>query len=446
MHAGLLPALLVAFLVMHVYVFRRHGVKAADPERAATVTFWPDQVLRDSVACLAVLAVVLLLAVFKGAELSAPANPSEAYSAARPEWYFLSLFRFLRFEFVEQYGLAFGAIYLPAAVMGVILLMPLIALIKGGHYFNVLFMSVLAAGVIGLTVLAMVEDRRDLDHQAALAEAERDAHRIVELASLPAKIPVEGASSLLRSDPFTQGPRLFSKYCASCHRWNGHNGRGHAVFETDPKTQKSVMMAATAPDLGHFASRSWWTEILTNFENYFSPVAGSNYDLERSAEEGMVSWFRENQEVLRDDANKEDIRAMVEFLVAQTGRDDLDIDETLASRGQEVLGSGELTAGSITTCDNCHAEVGGEFVAGTDNSGIPELNGLGSHDWLTALITNPGAPQFYGENNQMPAFANKISPQDLELLVRYMTGDYPSTHITPYPTPDPELLPAPIEH
>ena len=150
MHAGLLPGLLVVFLVMHIYVFRRHGVKAPDPNRAPTVTFWPDQVLRDAVACLAVLAVVLLLAVFKGAELSAPANPSEAYSAARPEWYFLSLFRFLRFEAVEQYGLAFGALYVPGAVMGVILLMPLIALIKGGHYFNVLFMSVVALAVAGV--------------------------------------------------------------------------------------------------------------------------------------------------------------------------------------------------------------------------------------------------------------------------------------------------------
>jgi ubiquinol-cytochrome c reductase cytochrome b subunit len=30
-----------------------------------------------------------------GAELGAPADPSESYAAARPEWYFLFLFQFL---------------------------------------------------------------------------------------------------------------------------------------------------------------------------------------------------------------------------------------------------------------------------------------------------------------------------------------------------------------
>ena len=74
-------------------------------------------------ACLGVLAVVMLLAIFRGAELSAPADPSEAYAAARPEWYFLFLFRFLRFHAVEQFGLAFGAIYVPGALMLVLVAM-----------------------------------------------------------------------------------------------------------------------------------------------------------------------------------------------------------------------------------------------------------------------------------------------------------------------------------
>ena len=30
MHAGVLPGLLIAFLVLHIYVFRRHGIKAHD--------------------------------------------------------------------------------------------------------------------------------------------------------------------------------------------------------------------------------------------------------------------------------------------------------------------------------------------------------------------------------------------------------------------------------
>ena len=88
LHAGLLPMLMMVFIGVHVYVFRRHGLRHKEPQRAADTHFWPDQVLKDAVACLGVLLVVLLL-VFRfriipggadhvGAELAAPADPSRA--------------------------------------------------------------------------------------------------------------------------------------------------------------------------------------------------------------------------------------------------------------------------------------------------------------------------------------------------------------------------------
>jgi ubiquinol-cytochrome c reductase cytochrome b subunit len=313
--------------------------------------------------------------------------------------------------------------------MGVILLMPLIALIKGGHYFNVMFMSFVAAAVVGLTVLSVVEDRHDLDHQAALAEAARDAERVIELAQLPDKIPVQGAGALLAADPFTQGPRLFAKHCASCHRFDGHDGRGRTMSEIDPQTDEVRPLAATAPDLGQFGTRAWWTSILTDFEQHFAPVACSGYDLEQSATDGMISWFRENQEVLRDEANKQDIAAMVEFLSAQGGRVGLQINQQLAARGQDLLSTGELTSGSITTCDSCHAQVGGQFAPDADNAGIPELNQYGSQAWLKAFISDPGHSQFYGDKNKMPAFAQRMSDSQRDMLVRFLTHDYAAAHV-----------------
>ena len=96
LHAGVLPGLLIALLVVHLAVFRRHGLHAKQPIKRADQAFWPDQVLKDAIACLAVLAVVLTLSFyFKGAELYAPADGAKEYSAARPEWYFLFLFQFL---------------------------------------------------------------------------------------------------------------------------------------------------------------------------------------------------------------------------------------------------------------------------------------------------------------------------------------------------------------
>ena len=63
LHAGVLPGLLILFLGLHIALFRRHGITVKLPLKRPETTFWPEQVLRDAVACLAVLVVVLLLIV-----------------------------------------------------------------------------------------------------------------------------------------------------------------------------------------------------------------------------------------------------------------------------------------------------------------------------------------------------------------------------------------------
>ena len=79
LHAGLLPAALMGLIAAHVYLFRRHGVTVKKPVKGPDGQFWPDQVLRDAIACLAVMAVVLGLVFWRsGAHLGAPADPDGA--------------------------------------------------------------------------------------------------------------------------------------------------------------------------------------------------------------------------------------------------------------------------------------------------------------------------------------------------------------------------------
>jgi ubiquinol-cytochrome c reductase cytochrome b subunit len=95
LHAGVLPASLVALVVAHIYLFRKHGIHVKEPRPKRDSYFWPDQVLKDAIACLAVLlAVVALTIYFRGAPLGPPADPSNEFPA-RPEWYFLFLFQLL---------------------------------------------------------------------------------------------------------------------------------------------------------------------------------------------------------------------------------------------------------------------------------------------------------------------------------------------------------------
>src|SRR5688572_9196825 len=153
LHAGLLPMLMIAFIGVHVYLFRRHGLRHKTPPRGPTTYFWPDQMFKDAVACLGVLLVVLLL-VFRfvivpggsgqvGAELSAPADASEPFGAARPEWYFLFLFQFLKIPYFSQENELYGAIVVPGLIMFALLLMPLIGRWRVGHWFNVAFTMLL---------------------------------------------------------------------------------------------------------------------------------------------------------------------------------------------------------------------------------------------------------------------------------------------------------------
>ena len=461
MHAGLLPALLVAFLALHIYAFRRHGLTVHDPKHAPDTTFWPDQVLRDAVACLAVLAVVLLLAIFKGAELSAPADPAVKFDAARPEWYFLFLFRFLRFHAVESLGLTFGAIVVPGILMGILTIMPLTAKVMGGvgHSLNKAFIWAMAIGIAVLTGMAFYEDANDRDHQAALAEAHREAARTRELAAGPSKIPVEGAVSLLRRDPFAQGPRLFEQHCASCHRYDGHNGRGSLVNEMRDEngTKVSVVGTPTAVDLKGFGRREWMKAIVVDYKNHFAWLKNAGWYQEaqkkKSAGEDvafidpdtseMADWSGK-ADALKSPENEPSLNALVEFLAAEAGHAQQTYDPALVEKGRAIAVDGAW-GGSLEgmSCAQCHESIGQEFAAVADDqvsSEYPTMAKYASAAWLKDFIRHPDAKRHYGAKNRMPAYApQQLSDADLDLLVRWLTGDYPETSIPDYPSQGDQL-------
>lgn len=454
LHAGVLPSLLVVFLALHVYVFRRHGITTPDP-KAPPATFWPGQVLKDAIACLIVLGVILYLVRTKGAELSAPADPGEEYPA-RPEWYFLFLFRFLKFELIAEWGKqlgageALGAIYIPGAAMGIIALMPFIGKTKIGHRFNLLYTLLLILFAGGLTGMAMREDKDDQEFQAKLKFAERDAHRVVELAQRE-QIPPLGARELLVNDAYTQGPRLFARHCSGCHHYHSHDATGIVKMMEDktapePKKAKKLPEPATAADLGNFGSREWIQAVLVDYHNVFQPIAKSvqaptekmdekqraaldklNEQKESFLKGDMANWSESNKAKLQDAANAESLKALVEFLVAQSGSEHAGtVDEKLVQQGREIFKSGALVNGSIDACADCHGmkPVGAEEELSSDNDETPTLTGYAGKKWLTEFLKNPGDDDFYGKKNLMPAFEAMLTEKEMELLVDWMTGDY----------------------
>lgn len=401
LHAGVLPALVVAAVVGHIYLFRKHGLTPAKPIRKPDGMFWPDQMLMDAVACLAVMATVLVLTFWLRAPLSAPADPSEPFPA-RPEWYFLFLFQFLKlFPGGTE---VWGAIVIPGLVMAVVFAMPFLGRWRLGHGFNLVLLAGVLLGAGVLTWQAWAQDRRDPAHQLAMRRAELDAARAVQLALRPEGIPPAGALELLRADPLTQGPRLFSQHCASCHRFDGHDGLG--LPPSDPPS---------APDLKGIGSREWLAGLLdpvrVDSPHYFG---GTRFN------EGKMVRFVKRDVPKFDDAER---RQLAQVIAAVSAEAALPAQREADARDAADIAAGrEAFHNDMMRCGECHA-----FHSPTDDATAPLLTGWASRDWLLRFIRDPEHADFYGRrNDRMPRFGAQalLTEAQIGLLADWLRGDW----------------------
>lgn len=446
LHAGVLPMLLAGFLTLHVLLFRRHGLTVRDPKHAPDTTFWPEQVLRDAVACLGVAIVVLVLVLWHyptadrgvplgqqlGAELGAPANPAESYAAARPEVYFLFLFQLLKY--LEVFPPLVGAIAVPGLVMFTLFLMPLVGRWQLGHRFNVVWTLALIVGAAVLTTLAWREDHNGATPEsrhylAAVADAKTQAERAVTLASSPTGIPPTGALALMRTDPKTQGPKLFREHCAACHSHapastaNGAEAVGGAAANVDA-TQVIAVEKPSASNLWRFGTIDWVRGILDP-----AHVAGPHYFGYTAFKDGeMANYVKETiggqlTELKGDELAKyrqaRDDAALA--LAAESGRPLGDV-----ANSQHRIEAGRKAIVDVFACIDCH-----KFQSQGGGS-APDLTGYASSQWLSEFISNPANERFYGDkNDRMPAFAvhpgdpaNRLSAEDLAILVAWLRGEW----------------------
>jgi ubiquinol-cytochrome c reductase cytochrome b subunit len=409
LHAGVLPGLMVAVIVGHIYLFRRHGLTVKEPKRRPDTTFWPDQVLKDAVACLAVLATVLFLvlkpAIFgsgpPGADLGAPANPAESYSAARPEWYNLFLFQLLKY--FPGATEIIGAIVIPTLVLMLVCAMPMIGKWRLGHRFNLGVLFALLSGVVLLTWRAIHEDRNKHDFLLAVQHAKQEAERVRVLAMSPTGIPPTGALDLLRDDPLTQGPKLFARHCASCHRYDGHNGLGETP--ADPQS---------AAELKGFASRAWLAGLLDP-----AKVDSTNYFGATKFRDGKMSKFVKGKVASYNAEKQEQLRKVVAAVSAEAG-----LKSQAATDASEtaLIAAGRQFLVDEMACTDCH-----QFRVADDTATAPDLTGYGSRAWLVEFLRNPKHKRFYGErNDRMPAFGENgtLDEKSIGLLADWLRGDW----------------------
>jgi ubiquinol-cytochrome c reductase cytochrome b subunit len=394
-----------------------------------------------------------------GAELGAPADPSLPYAAARPEWYFLFLFQFLKvFEGWGATGEFLGAIVVPGLIMTVMFLMPIVGRWNLGHRFNVAFTLGIVAGAGLLTALALNEDyyalwvdpaslaeARQLQEEtggdrakieaalgndpariaamkrqfeklervehseaflAAVRQAKADAARAVELAGRPERIPPAGMLELVRTDPKSQGPLLFAQHCASCHPF------------VDPEAPEaaSLLAKSSAANLHGFGTAPWVRGLLDPEQ-----VAGPAYFGNTAHKDGSMVDYVEDEIANADTWPKADVQAVIAALTAEAGQP---VPTELAS----LVDKGRTLVASDERCGSCHRFRDN----GTELGTACDLTGWGGRDWLVDIISDPTHERFYAESNdRMPSFGKAeegASPMlrrdQIELIADWLRGTW----------------------
>lgn len=165
--------------------------------------FYPNAIIKDALVALLIFLILVALSAFVGAELQAPADPSDSSYIPRPEWYFLFLYEMLKF-FPGDLVIV-GVIVLPALVFIVLFALPWLDRGRERHpRKRPVIMALLTFSwivVIGFTLMAFVS----APHQTETAPA-------------IAGLNVPGR-------PNDAGQALFVEQCASCH---GNQGEGGA--------------------------------------------------------------------------------------------------------------------------------------------------------------------------------------------------------------------------
>ncbi|MGL4593407.1 MAG: cytochrome b N-terminal domain-containing protein [Thermoguttaceae bacterium] len=429
------------------------------------VSFWSNEVLKYSLVCLFFMAVVLLLIYQKpilhtirpdwfklntllpdtaslGASLGVPADtsPTGFYDGARPEWSFRALYQLSNLKSQSGDEVFPGehkylAIFiLPGALMLYVLLIPIIGRPKVGHYFNMVAVTALFFAICYLTYSSYHHDYIDesmADFRKAENDAKLTAARTIELCMAPEGIPTSGALTLLAHDPFTQGPLLYERHCASCHPFHPLDMN---PLVKDPKEYENVnpefapipCQTPKGPNLYVPIRKKWISGFFDakrlRSDDYFGKTKFRGGSMERFVANDLPG-------ILEDE--KEDNPHLLDDLITLL----YDESKLPGPRAESAIGVEGLTKDQLQiiptlSCEQCHI-----FYAQKQRPKVqaPDLRGYMSRNWMTGIIANPNSTRFYGPdtgggkgNDGMPAFLDEgvMTVEEIETLADWLRGHW----------------------
>jgi ubiquinol-cytochrome c reductase cytochrome b subunit len=250
-HVFILPAVLIAFIASHVYLFRKAGAAGPPSEdpvspKLPTERFYPKQVVMDTIVALVMILILGSLAHFWPTELGPKANPADTQYVPRPEWYYLPIFQWLKY-WRGPYAI-FGIVVIPTITAALLVLVPFIDRRLERRPWRRpiavgVFMLILA-GFVVMGLMSVRDDQRDPSIAKQVARQREETNQFTREPFEP-----EGAASSISApavvaalDPLAAaGKKVYEgESCDACH---GEAGVGTGVA---PKLAGAA--AQKAPD------------------------------------------------------------------------------------------------------------------------------------------------------------------------------------------------------
>jgi ubiquinol-cytochrome c reductase cytochrome b subunit len=233
-HVFLIPAGIFAFIAAHIFLFRKAGPAGPineDPfePKLAPEGFYPRQVLMDMAFALLIMVGLGILSYFHPSGLGPVANPADTQFLPRPEWYYLSMFEWLKFW--EGPTVVFAVVLVPGLLAILFFLMPFLDRSLERRPWRrpipVLAVAFVVLGMIYLGAKSHVDDQRDPTVAGQIATQDQQEKAYSEAAFVP-YTESPGGTTAAPTGPVNplvaKGRGLFEAHgCSGCH---GDGGKG----------------------------------------------------------------------------------------------------------------------------------------------------------------------------------------------------------------------------
>ena len=174
---------------------------------------------------------------------------------------------------------------------------------------------------------------------------------------------------------------------------------------------EAVPMAQRASDLAGFGAPEWIVGLLRD------PSAGRFFGHTQHKNSLMTLWSKTNIPLLSD----AELEAVVTFLIGHGRATEIPpADPELMAEGARIFAHGSSQGSE--PCITCH-RLEHPDVQATGSTLGPDLTAYASPDWLREMILDASQPRFYaGQGQSMPKFSERLTAQEIDLLVNWVLG------------------------